>query len=735
MMNFEPSDDQAMIAETFARFFEENSSMARVRAAMPSGFDPELWRSFAEMGGFGIRVPEAQGGSGLGLFDAVLVLEEAGRSLASGPVAEAMVAARILAACGDAGAALLGKLIVGDAVVTIALHDAADTPAQWVAGGAVADTVIARDGTALYLVVPTADEKQMRPNLASTPMARIALDAQGRTLLSDDSDALHAFDAGVEEWKLLIAATLAGLSGEALRLASAYASERVQFGQLIGTFQGISHPLGDLKADTDGGKFLVWRAIRDIADSVDRAGAEVSLALWWNARTAGRAVAQALHTFGGYGLSTDYDIHLYNLRAKALPLILGDPVQLLEEAGRRLYHGETATLPQVGDVSVEFDFGDEARALAAEVDAFFEANLTPELRARAHYSFDGHVPEFHKKIAEAGLHLPSWPKEYGGRDANAYASHAAYAAWEKHGWTTHAVGVTGLVGTMIRMFGSDELKDEVLSRIIAGDCICSLGFSEPASGSDVFAAKTRATPDGNGWRIDGQKMFTSGANMADYVLMLARTDPDSAKHRGLTMFIVPLKAEGVEIQPVYTFQDERTNITFYDGVRIPDSWRLGGVNEGARVMSQALGMEHGASWDKTQWHMLREAETFCRDTKRRGIAMIEDDKVATRLARVVGHNLITEMLGWRAMWAAVEAKPHQGQGSMGKLFSSEAFLHDSADLLDLCAPESLTETTGPAAYINLSYRHAQGTTIYGGTSEVHRSVVAERALNLPRTRA
>ena len=297
-------------------------------------------------------------------------------------------------------------------------------------------------------------------------------------------------------------------------------------------------------------------------------------------------------------LSTEYDIHLYNLRAKALPLILGDPARLLEEGGRRIYANEDCTLPDVGEVSVEFDFGEEARALAAETDAFFRATLTPELQARAHYSFDGHVPEVHKKIAEAKLLMPGWPVEFGGRAANAYASHAAYATWEKHGWTTHAAGVTAMVGTMIRMFGSDELKHEVLSRIVAGDCICSLGFSEPASGSDVFAAKTRATPDGNGWRIDGQKMFTSGANLADYVLMLARTDPDSAKHRGLTMFIVPLKAEGVEIQPVYTFQDERTNITFYDGVHIPDSWRLGEVNGGAYVMSQALGMEHGASWDQ-----------------------------------------------------------------------------------------------------------------------------------------
>ncbi len=126
-----------------------------------------------------------------------------------------------------------------------------------------------------------------------------------------------------------------------------------------------------------------------------------------------------------------------------------------------------------------------------------------------------------------------------------------------------------MIGAIMQHFGSDEVKREVLSRVVAGESTCSLGFSEPGSGSDVFAAVTRAVPDGNGWRIDGQKMFTSGANLADYVLLLARTNPDVPKHKGLTMFIVPLKAEGVDIHPVYTFQDERTNITYYDGVRIP----------------------------------------------------------------------------------------------------------------------------------------------------------------------
>ena len=147
----------------------------------------------------------------------------------------------------------------------------------------------------------------------------------------------------MEEWKLLISAALAGLARESLKLAAAYACERKQFGQLIGTFQGISHPLADLLCDVDGGKFLVWKSIRDIADNSAEAGATISLATWWNVDAATRSVAQALHTFGGYGLTTEYDIFLYNLRAKAWPLVFGDPQRFLEEAGRRFYAGETAS--------------------------------------------------------------------------------------------------------------------------------------------------------------------------------------------------------------------------------------------------------------------------------------------------------------------------------------------------------------------------------------------------------
>jgi len=595
--------------------------------------------------------------------------------------------------------------------------------------------VVARRGNDIVLVSLSANDRKAEDSLASNGIGEVDLGKADSTVLASGDAALAAFSAGIEEWKLLTAAALNGLAREAVRLAAAYACERHAFGVPIGSFQAMSHPLANFITDIDGGKYFTWKVIHGLAAGNAQAGAHIALALWWNARTASRTVIQSLRTFGGYGLTTEYDIHLYNLRAKALVLIHGDTERLLEEAGRRLYAGETAALPDVGTVPIDFDLGEEAEALAREVDDFFQRTLTPELKAHAHHSWDGHHPEVHRKLAEADLLFPAWPKDRGGRGAPPYARHAAAEIWEKHGWSSHSTGTTQMVAAMLDRFGSDEVRETILKPILAGEAICSLGYSEPGSGSDVFAAQCKATPEGNGWRIDGTKMFTSGANIADYVLMLTRTNPDLAKHKGLTMFIVPLKTDGVTVQPVYTFQDERTNITFYDGVRIPDSYRIGDVDGGVRAMSAALELEHSGGFSQSQMMMVQAAEQLCRDIVHDGHPLIEDRLAQMRLARAWAHCLVSEMLGLRSLWAAENRLNLPAVGPMAKMFSTEKFLEDGSDLLELTAPVSLSKRDGAAAHVNLSYRFAHGSTIWAGTSEVHRSMIAEKALGLPRTRS
>jgi alkylation response protein AidB-like acyl-CoA dehydrogenase len=735
-MNFDLTDEQSMMRDTFARFLDENSSMARVRKAQETGgFDAGLWTGLAELGAFSMRVPEKAEGMGLGLFDAGLLMEEAGRTLASGPLAEALVATRLLGLLGGQEE-LLARAIGGKAVVTIAMQDLAEFPRQWIAGGLVAEAVIACKGGDVVLISVPAEARIAEPTLAATAIAEIDLAALPTTVLGSGEDALAAFAAGLEEWKILVALALSGLARAALTMAADYAGERKAFGVFIGTFQALSHPMADLICEIDSARFLAWQALRSIADGDAEAGAQVSLSAWYAAGAAGRTVRHAVQTFGGIGLTTEHDVHLYNLRAKAWPLVTGDPEDWLAEAGRRLYAGEKAALPDVGDVPVEFDLGEDARAIQQEIRAFFARNVTDEQRGKFHFSWEGHNPVIHKQLVEANLAYLQLPKDVGGRGLGPYAVTAARSAFEEEGWSNPVAGVAQMVALIMHRFGTEELKRDVLAKVMAGEAICSLGYSEPGCGSDVFAAQCKATrlEDGS-WRIDGTKMWTSGANLTDYVLMLCRTDPDAPKHKGLTMFIVPLKAEGVTVQGVHTFMDERTNITFYDNVRIPDTWRLGEVNAGGRTMAASLELEHGGGFAKVQRALMENAVELCREIPVAGGGrLIATPKAQVRLARTYANVLASELIAYRANWTQVHGKGNGAYGPMAKMFSSELFITDSRDLLDLTAPYSLAKRKGAANAINLAYRHAHGTTIYGGTSQVHRSMIAEKGLGLPRSR-
>jgi len=732
-MNFEPSAEQTLFLETFRRFLDEKSSLSRVRAASASGFDDELWRGLAEMGMFGLRVEEKNGGLDLGLFDAALLMEEAGRALATGPLAEAVVTARLLASFGEEK--LLRTVLEGESAVTLAFHDVANDPVQWIAGGAAACAVIVLERETVFLVDLGQKRRVPEENLASASLAELDLRSFPRRPLGHGPAAVSAFLAAVEEWKILTSAMLCGLSREALRLASAYACERVQFGQPIAAFQAVAHPLVDCLRSIDAGQLLVWKAIRDIADGDPHAGAAISIALWWNARAAASTATQALHSFGGYGLTTEYDIHLYNVRAKAAALVLGDPQQLIFEAGRRIYGHERPPLPEAGEVCIDFDLGDEARGIAAEIDALFQNDVTSEMRDQFHYSWEGHVPAVHRLLGQRRLLFPGLPPALGGREAGSYAAIAATERLERNGYTTMATGVAAMVAMIVDRFGSEAVRGEVLPRVISGEAACCLGYSEPGSGSDVFAANCRAFREEDGWRISGTKMFTSGAEVSDYVLMLCRTNTDAPKHKGLTMFLVPLTRAGITIQAVRTFQDERTNITFYDDVRISDDWRLGDVDGGVRAMAAALELEQGYSVAGPHERLVEAAEELARSIRAGGGLLIDTDDAQARLVRARARVWAAHMMQYRAAWSQTHSRPDGALSSMSKLFSSESFQESAHDLMDLTAPLSLSKRPGPAGLVNQCYRHAHGTTVYGGTSEIHRSIIGERALGLPRSRA
>lgn len=745
-MNLHLTTEQQMLQEAAQRLFAGEATPQRVRAAEADamGFDAALWQQCVELGFATMRVPEPDAPAGMGLLEAVLVAEIAGEHVAPVPLAEGLVAARLLAQLANNGSSTardwLRRARDGALVVL--------TPAEWkadaltvVPGGAAAQAALLLDGKSLWLV----ERRHLdhRPSLGAAAIGVPRKDTatehpQGAVLLAAGPFARDAFLAAIEEWKLLTAAMLAGLSRRALEMAAAYACERRQFDKPIGSFQGIAHPLADALTEIDGAKLLVWRAVWALAHCRDDAAASMSMAWWWAAQSAPRATARALHTFGGYGVSLEYDIQLYYRRARAWSLPFGDSRSELARLADRLWSGVRPPLPVAGEVPIQFGVGEAAEAFGAEVRRFFDAHLTPELRAHAHHSVDGYHAGFSRQLAQAGLLFPHWPKEFGGRGKSPFDMAALGEVFEDFGWQRITAPVTNQVAQIVMRFGTAEVKQEALPRFASGEALACLGFSEPSSGCDVFAARTRAVRDGDEhWVIDGQKIFTTAGNLAQYIFLLVRTDANVAKHKGLSLFLVPMDLPGISLQPVHTLQDERTNITYLDGVRVHDRYRVGAVNGGIDVMAATLELEHGGDQYRLSYRqMLRRALAWAQRNTRDGQPLIEQADVRTRLAAVAAHTAVAEVLCHRTIWGVHEQVPGRAAwGPMSKVFSTEMYWRDANELMDLAAPATLFEDAEDAGLVELGYRQSIGMTIYGGTSEIQRSLIAEQGLGLPRSRS
>jgi alkylation response protein AidB-like acyl-CoA dehydrogenase len=386
---------------------------------------------------------------------------------------------------------------------------------------------------------------------------------------------------------------------------------------------------------------------------------------------------------------------------------------------------------------MDFRLGEEAEQVRADIRGFLEGFMTPERQEHIYRTGVSHDPEFTKEVVERGWLAATWPEEYGGggRDPRVLVP-----MQEEYQWfdaPTYAPTVTTMIARTIRAVGTDEQKREILPKAIAGEIIIVLGFTEPEAGSDVANAQTKAVRDGDEWVINGQKMFTTNAHLADYVFLLTRTNPDVAKHKGLTMFLVPMDQPGVECQAVYTLSGERTNITFYNDVRVPDVWRLGEVDGGWRVMTVALQDEHSGGYGARMHRLLHDVEEWAVDAvDDEGRPRIADPDVRTRMGRFATDTEVSLLLQRRANWMATVGKVPEVEGPMTKLFSSEALTRGVQDLVEMIGPDALRSYFEPTAPVHGRIEHmlrfSLGTTIYAGTSEVQRNIIAQRGLGLPR---
>ena len=386
---------------------------------------------------------------------------------------------------------------------------------------------------------------------------------------------------------------------------------------------------------------------------------------------------------------------------------------------------------------MDFSLSPGAVEFRAEVKAFIADHLTTEVVDQMHATGTFNDKAFNAALADAGLLAGAVPG-YGDRDP--IELYLLFNELEKAGAPYDGLAVTMLVAGVINAVGTDFHRSRVLEKLLTGRFNCCLGYSEPDHGSDVASITTKAVRDGDEWVITGQKMWTTMAHVSDWVILLTRTNPDVPRHKGLTMFLVPMDAPGIQVQPVPTMATERTNATFYDDVRVGDEWRLGEVDGGWAVMGVALAFERGVmGGTNPAVPLLRHVRDWATGaTSPDGGTMLSDPLLRERLARTAIANQVSQLLTLRAAWIAATGGLPGLEGSMAKLYATGRYQQAVAWFQEMAGAEGLlafgVEDAAAGGWIDYDARHAPVTTIYGGTTEINRNNVAERHLGLPRDR-
>jgi alkylation response protein AidB-like acyl-CoA dehydrogenase len=336
-----------------------------------------------------------------------------------------------------------------------------------------------------------------------------------------------------------------------------------------------------------------------------------------------------------------------------------------------------------------------------------------------------------RRKADAGFANLCWESEWGGRGfppefEEAFADlEAQYDVPPAH----ESIGITtGLIAPTIRAVGTDWQQQRFLAPMLRGDELWCQLFSEPAAGSDLAGLQTRARHDGSSWILDGQKVWTSGAQFADFGYIICRSDPAARKHRGLTAFIVPMDTDGVEVRPLRQMTGGATfNEVFLTEVRIGDEYRLGAEGDGWRVALTTLGFERNATgrnrdWPATAARLIATAQQF-------GVS--GDPVVRQLLARAVTYERLREY--WIERMQRDPSATPGAEGSIGKLVWTETLQHFSRTIAAILGPRLAADTGewGTFAWTEFLYGTA-GYRIAGGTDEIQRNIIAERLLGLPR---
>ncbi len=391
---------------------------------------------------------------------------------------------------------------------------------------------------------------------------------------------------------------------------------------------------------------------------------------------------------------------------------------------------------------MDFEFSPEENAFREKVEQWLVENHDPVVMdpTRENFSQLADTPErraFMRKLAAQGWLGMSWPKEYGGQEIEGVYEFILTEALARHAAPQIGKGV-GIIGKTLIRHGSEKLKREFLPKILNAEVEFAVGYSEPQAGSDAANMQLKAEKVDGGWKLNGQKIWTTSAHFADWYWFGARTDPDKPKHDGISLFLLPMDAPGLEIQSMPTIGKDITNQVFFEDVFVADDYLVGERGRGFRYISEALDLERFTMFtlSPTQERTRLICE-YVKTAERDGKPLREDPIVRQKIAHLITDTAVARGLSMRFLSAATTAgKPPTNESSQYKLFTTHLSQRTCDVALDIMGPAGQirvdTEDAPLAGRFEGAYRATVVETIGGGASEIQKNIIARRKLGLPK---
>jgi alkylation response protein AidB-like acyl-CoA dehydrogenase len=388
---------------------------------------------------------------------------------------------------------------------------------------------------------------------------------------------------------------------------------------------------------------------------------------------------------------------------------------------------------------VYIGYTEEQEQLRQELRSYYANLLTPEVEEQLGegQGVGAGMKRVVRQMGEDGWLGVGWPKEWGGRGLTAIEQFVWFDESMRAGAPVPMLTIN-TVGPTIRQFGTDEQREFFVPKILKGELHFCIGYTEPGAGTDLAALRTTAIRDGDEYIVNGQKIFTSLAGGADYIWLAARTDPDAKKHKGISMFVVPMDTPGLNIQPMSLLSEHDINQTYFDDMRIPASCLVGNENEGWGLITNQLNHERVTLCSSgVIERALTDVQRWAQETKLAdGRRVIDQEWVQVNLARIRSRLEFLRLMNWKVAWTATQGHLDVADASSIKVFGTEFYLESFRLMMEIIGERSYLKDRSPDSVLHSrlerNYRSMLILTFGGGTNEIQRDLIAMFGLGFPR---